>query len=1028
MPTTQQKLSESVNRLSRYFGLYTARDLSGRIAMEQLQGISGLASNATFSIPVPSIEVTELVASVIDTTEGSFTVKDLIQRLNQNMTQTDEETSGSATVIERFNKFIEIVSPVSPGITGAPAESDDPDSPTTDMKNVYTSDFVNLDRSNANKDSSPHLSVIKINNVRVTPAAKNANAVTIFLNGIPSVEMSRAVPYLDVRLILPGSPISANQTLQNLSLFRFLEGNVRIDDNPSSNRSIMALANKVISTDSLYGVDATPENTTFTQTGMEIFTSPQTLVNGDEENNPNRVNPILDKFQPLMTIKDFLVEIRPSTGLMCFKTATLNFTLHDRSRLAEITDLIRPDLYARTELLIEYGWIHPESNSTTSSVTNPYAELIGAMRAREKYGIINSSLTFDDAGQVNVTLSLAMRGGSDVSSEVISTDENGGVNNILGRIREISEAIGAYRRRIFGREQGPSSVEVRGIQILDAAEDARSNLILNEELRNNLRTFQRTLAQRGRGPNAADPTAAARNLSESLSSLYSSAAPENGTTSRRGSGSTNGGGLVGSLRRTVQQNIITKMARLASGKDPFKKRDALTGHPHRAALENGTGGAQRRDSRGRADPRSAAEIDTELGDVPNTVSLAKLLLLFIGEPLAMTRKFDDIQFVYYPFNSGAGYARNLNIGSFEVDTRYFYENYKRLRLESLSRSANINLRDFMNFVATTLIDDHAARSYGLFVPGGLFRRVSVDGGGSTTQATEDAVQLQSRIETILANVTPDASFRMPQIDFYIEALPQRIQVEGEENQSGDGKTILRIHVFDKQMTSYETQGALIAASREEEINNITSIPHIEGGDVGVVESQVAEYNAVKQAAVDAGFLEQIGETQVFRIRGGTNVLKEFIRRTMPYVIYGSSGTTIKQSTLSSNQDPALSTVNMLRSFQSNGAEPNGESPGGLPVQIIPCVLTMTTYGCPLVDYAQQFFIDFQTGTSVDNIYAVTGLTHKISPGEFSSELKMAPLDAFGRYRPLLDRINQAAQALSEGTTAEGESPATTVGT
>lgn len=136
-------------------------------------------------------------------------------------------------------------------------------------------------------------------------------------------------------------------------------------------------------------------------------------------------------------------------------------------------------------------------------------------------------------------------------------------------------------------------------------------------------------------------------------------------------------------------------------------------------------------------------------------------------------------------------------------------------------------------------------------------------------------------------------------------------------------------------------------------------------------------------------------------------------RTMPYVIFGANGTTIKQSNLTSIQDPQLSTVNMLRSYQQNGTEPNGEQPAGLPLQIIPCELSVSTFGCPLVDFAQQFFIDFQTGTSIDNIYAVTGLTHRIAPGDFSSELKMAPLDAYGTYRSLLSRINSAALALRE---------------
>lgn len=1009
MALAQQKLYTSVNRLARFFGLYTARDLAGRIAMEQIQGISGLSTAETFSLPPPAPEITELVASIIDTSEGAFTVKDLTERLNQSMSQGDQ------TTIDKFNRFVEIYSPCDNRLTGAVTP--------VNINQVFSSRFINTQPNNADKNTSPHLSVIKVNNVLVTPASKNTNAITIFLNGIPSVEMSRAVPYLDVKLILPGSPISQNQRLENISLFRFLEGNVQINAETPTNRTIMALANKITSTDSLQGAEATENNTTFTQTGMEIFTSPQTLVSGDEGTNGNRVNPILDKFQPLMTIKDFVVDVAPSTGIMSFKTAKLNFVLHDRSRLAEISDLIRPDLYSRTELLIEYGWIHPESASSASSITNYYAELINAMRTKEKYGIINSSLTLDDAGQVNITLQLAMRGGSDISSETISTDETGNVNQILRTIREISEAVGTYRRRIFGRENGPSSVEVRGIQILDAAEDARSNLILNEELQRNLRDFQRTLAQRSSGQNG---SVQARALSETLARLYTSATPEGGNSGSSGSarGAANNGGLVGALRRSVQDSIRGKMLALASGSDPFLKPDALSGHPHMASASGGSLLAQRRDSRGRPDPSSAAEINRTLEGIPQDVSLAKLLLLFVGEPLAMTRKFDDIQFIFYPFNSGAGYARNINIGSFVVDTRYFYENYTRLRLESLSRSGNINLRDFLNFIGTTLIDDHSAKSYGLFAQGALFRRVSIDGGGSTTEATVDAVEMQNRVERILRNITPDASFRMPQIDFYLEALPQRIDREGEVTEDGNGKTILRIHVYDKQMTSYETQGALIAATREEEINNITSIPHLEGGDVGVVDSQVAEFNTILEAASSAGFIEQIPGTQnssaqVYRIAGGTASLKEFLKRTMPYVIYGAAGTTIKQANLTSIQDPQLSTVNMLRSFQANGSEPNGEQPGGLPVQIIPAELSVSTFGCPLVDFTQQFFIDFQTGTSIDNIYTVSGLSHKISAGEFTSEIKMSYGDAYGRYRSLLDRINQAGQALSERTTVDG---------
>lgn len=991
MAGEQQKLYTASNRLARYFGLYTARDLAGRVALDQLQGITGATRVASFDLPPPPQEITDLVAAIVDTSEGGYTAKDLVEKINdliQRPTSSEGSDAGAPAtgpdggLQQRINRFVEFYGPRGTSITGA-------ENPVS-MDEILVNSIINSNPNNPSKDESPHLSVLKVNNVRITPAQKNINAVTIFLNGMPTLELSRAMPYLDIQLLLPGSPISQDGRLQNISLFRYLEGNAEVDPNSGSTRSVLALATKIRNTDSLGGAEPTEQNTTYTNTGMEIFTAPQTLTNGDQSfSDPNRVNPILDKFASFLTLKEFTVEVAPSTGMMSFKTARLNFVLHDRSRLAEIADLIRPDLYARTELMVEYGWIHPEADTTGPAITNYYAELLNAMRCREKYGIVNSSLTFED-GLVNITLELAMRGGSDTASEVISTDDSGAVNQVLRTIRELSESVGTYRRRIFGQTTGPSSVEVRGIQILDAAEDARSNLILDRNLQDQLRQFQRTLSQRGRGPAG---STAARELSATLERLYNSQT-----------------GAATEARRTVQDSIRTKLVRLSSGEDPFLRPDALETHQYNARTRSGSVLAQRRDAQGRRDTNTDNRLANELRGIRQECSLAKLLLLFVGEPLAMTHKFDDIQFVFYPFNMGAGFARNINIGSFVVDTRYFYENYSRLRLESLSRSSNMNLRDFLQFVTTTILDDHGAKSYGLF---GLFRRVTQDGGGSTTEATVDAVELQNRIERLLANVTPDATFRMPQVDFYMEALPQRIDREGSSTDIATSKTILRIHVFDRQMTAYETQGSLIAAAREEEIRNISGIPFIAGGDGGVVESQTQEANAIIQAASSAGLVEQIPNSNMYRITGGTTVLKEFLRRTMPYVIYGAAGTAIKSANLSSIQDAALSTVNMLRSYQQTQLEPNGEQPGGLPLQIIPTELSVTAYGCPLIDFAQQFFIDFQTGTSVDNIYGVVGISHRISPGEFSSEFRMAPLDAYGTYRSLTERVNNARLALQE---------------
>ena len=73
-------------------------------------------------------------------------------------------------------------------------------------------------------------------------------------------------------------------------------------------------------------------------------------------------------------------------------------------------------------------------------------------------------------------------------------------------------------------------------------------------------------------------------------------------------------------------------------------------------------------------------------------------------------------------------------------------------------------------------------------------------------------------------------------------------------------------------------------------------------------------------------------------------------------------------------------------------------------------------------YTGQFFVDFQTGTSADNIYTIIGLSHKISEGEFNTTARMAPLDAYGRYDSFMNRIFNARQILVdiENRTASAE--------
>ena len=137
--------------------------------------------------------------------------------------------------------------------------------------------------------------------------------------------------------------------------------------------------------------------------GMEVFTSPQTMVRGDWKHedldttslnygpgaNPKQIpqeKKILDKFRPLMTIESFECTVTPATGMLATKSASVKIKLHDKTRLNQVIPFIQPAKLGLCDIQIEWGWSHPE----TDPEKNPYGALINAMRCKELYGVMLS--------------------------------------------------------------------------------------------------------------------------------------------------------------------------------------------------------------------------------------------------------------------------------------------------------------------------------------------------------------------------------------------------------------------------------------------------------------------------------------------------------------------------------------------------------------------------------------------------------------------------------------------------------------
>ena len=1027
---------KAVEKLAPYFGVLSAKDLSSTIALEQLQGVSN--TNRNIDSPIqPSQAEAKIVDLIINTREGALPVIDEVRNRNAvgargqvtdgvfrtPPTEFPESSRNDLfTALDYYTRGSNVVN-------------------QTELQ-TKIADFVTLHHSSKlsenqfsvadigemlNKQDDDNivkkLSAIEIFSPNIAPSAKDTEGLSILFNGIPNLELSRLIPYLDVQFMFGKPTADYDGNLSAPSIFKFLEGAIKVRDN--STLALLTKANQIEGR--IEGAQNDTGNLAIS--GMELFTSPQTMVNADTPNpRYNRLDnssseynlrstSVIDKFRPFLSFKQLSIDVAPSVGLFSFKTAKMEFVLHDRSRLHEIADLVKPDLYGTTELMVEYGWAHPDG----AEIENAYADLFNSTRIKEKYGIKNVQFTFDEVGQVNITLELFTKGGTDIYTANIATASETTRQSIV-RIQELSDIISRFRQALPNQTSGGASREIRGIQALDTASDIQSNIRLTPEIINQIRELKQSL-----GP-LSSRNRDVSTLLNSLSSLFQSI---NQNRNARGTVQSQTSARE-QLSNSIQSDIRQQFAILKDGYDPFYPTGfelpdrRIQGAPirrpserFRRVLRNGQGTTQQQ----RTIPGQNIS-NNILNEFNNEqLSLGKLLMTFIGQPLAATGKYDEIQFVFYPFNNYAGYARFLHTGQFMIDLRFMIEQYFRFRMESISRAANVNLNDFMQFIQSVIIDDPAAPVYGI----DDFYEKTLDRNTNQTQTTArfDAVRLQTEISERLRNITPDGTFKQPTIELYIESVPRKNFNPSSAVESLDNsKTILRIHVYDKQASQYEGLGNILEIARDNTLSafsTITTNTTNQSSRIGQAQKQQVEQ--IINSAVRNGLIERIdpsrrelnpdGRYTYYKFVGSQGKLKEFIMKTMPYIIYGCTGTTIQTATLTSQNDPALSSVNMIRSANANPQRANGEQPGGLPIQIIPAELSVSCFGNTLVNFAQRVFIDFQTGTTVDNIYVVNGINHTISQGEFKTDIKFVFYDGYGKYRSFIDQVNAFAVQLDD---------------
>ena len=455
----------------------------------------------------------------------------------------------------------------------------------------------------------------------------------------------------------------------------------------------------------------------------------------------------------------------------------------------------------------------------------------------------------------------------------------------------------------------------------------------------------------------------------------------------------------------------------------------------------------------------------------------------VVDPLKASKQYDEIQTVFYPFNSFAGAVHDLPISCFPIEK----DRLIKAVTEFSKKVPNISSQQMIAIFQDKFTGYKASRAY---LMTGFYNTDKTDASqdvesldrytagtpvkatvtpavsGSSdapaaakpavTYAKGKAIDSTKTFEKRLKDVgIPELKFVMPRVEVAVEAS-KLLDQNGFPitDDRGNTKTLLKIHVYDASMDPHQTLTDIISASNDSGLG-IIAVPVANFnaavvGDKGDKNLQTARekygINAVIKAGIDKGLLEAIdiktglpvsseqatadAATSAtggiyLRIKDNYAQVKELVSAGMPTITYGSSMSAVTSAALATGGNAALSNVLLQRAFAAPGEAAPDNVDSGVPMQITPASLSISTFGCPLFYPMQRFFVDFGTGTSIDSAYYVISTESTIGSSGYKTDLKLSYSAGFATYVSLNQNLAMLAANFSSATGEPVTSAATT---
>ena len=827
-------------------------------------------------------------------------------------------------------------------------------------------DIVGLQSNNKN------VSAIQVFQADMPYHGADSNISALFLSSIDSVIMSQAVPYIDVLISTAVDDKNENELLKSsFSLGRFLGGKGSDRDLGGSFLSSpgKSVASSVVSAQKDKKIGAVA--------AMEIFTTPQTMVNGENvsynEDNPGRI----DAFRPFLAMNTINIQVLPTGfGAISKKTADIQLTLFDKGRLSEIAPLVSPLAYNTVQFDITYGWSHPAGSAgkkSSSDITNVLGEFIDAMKVTDVFTVANSNFTFNQDGSVTISLKLVSTGMTKFSSKELILSSGFAKTSALAA-QDIEALLRTLKDKI-----SQIKVPSKNLFIPVAIADGNFDGFVSME-QSDIESLRKTIEILGSGGKTIEGAAGVKDI---LKKLVGVRDPKNKKAQPKS--------MFNDYQNSRAQEAEKFVEYLAHTPDPFIARGV----------------------------KSGVTDNDFMYDIPTKyASLGKILIAALTSYFSET---GEVMYIFGAFNENAAAVRDHNVAQFPI--LLSSDNEKNISLKSVltnyyKKNKSITPEAFINLLTENFIEVQMNKAYGLNTSSQQSKEEKKEkkdqknknkDEGSLLSELQKIDNLKHVYEAMGQKNLSDPTFVVPKITMSVDC-----------RKTLDSKNVIKVIIQDSAHDHFRTTGQLFTDilsqgfvlspnssftnSREgartpkhgKNTDNIIKMLSTRSPPV-LVPLTTDGINPIKddRDAIDKVIKDFEGslileKNTIQKIREMKKIFYDYF----PTIIIGSMGSGVINAQLSSQQNDALKTIAVSQAVNQKvaGEEPNLD----YGMILYPTQLTIEAVGSPIFKFMQRFFIDFGTNTSADNFYVITGINMNFAPGVFKSNLTMRVNDIFAR--------------------------------